>query len=314
MKSAVPVIDLSAWHSVDQRPHFVRHLGEALRAYGFVRVRGHGIPADLIEESYSVAKSFFYQPRDLKMGLVVPGQSGQRGYTPFRAESAKYTDVPDLKEFFHVGRELHPDYSLGGRYIPNQWPELAGFRDTLLQLYSALETVSKELLSALAVHLSLDSNYFVQMAKDGDSVLRLLHYPATDDTTYIPGAIRAAAHEDINFITLLLASTASGLELLRRDGEWIPVNAERGELIVDSGDMMSRLTNGVIPATTHRVVNPNDGTAERFSMPFFVHPRPEVSLATLPQFRGPGFPEAPVDVDARTYLRNRLKSLGLGRL
>ena len=314
MDSAIPVVDLDCWRDAAQRPGFVRELGESLRSYGFVRVRGHGIPTELIDRAYKVAKSFFYQPREQKMALVVPGQAGQRGYTPFRAESAKYTDVPDLKEFFHVGRELDPEHSLGGRYVPNSWPELPGFRDTFLALYGSLESVSKELLAALALHLELDPSHFVDMAVDGDSVLRLLHYPATDDATYIPGAIRAAAHEDINFITLLLASTASGLELLRRDGTWIPVNAEKGELVVDSGDMMNRLTNGVIPATTHRVVNPEDGTTERFSMPFFVHPRPEVSLATLPQFRGEGFPEAPEDLDARTYLRSRLESLGLGKL
>lgn len=314
MDSAVPVVDLEHWRSGAQQSDFVRELGEALRSYGFVRVRGHGVSPELIERAYTVAKSFFYQPRDAKMALVVPGQSGQRGYTPFRAESAKYTDVPDLKEFFHVGRELDPEHSLGGRYVPNRWPELSGFRGTLLDLYRSLESVSKELLAALALHLKLEASHFVNMAVDGDSVLRLLHYPATDDTTYIPGAIRAAAHEDINFITLLLASTASGLEILRRDGTWIPVNAEKGELVVDSGDMMNRLTNGVIPATTHRVINPEDGTTERFSMPFFVHPRPEVSLATLPQFRGEGFPEPPEDLDARTYLLNRLESLGLGEL
>ncbi|MEC7241893.1 MAG: 2-oxoglutarate and iron-dependent oxygenase domain-containing protein [Myxococcota bacterium] len=314
MDSAVPVVDLEAWRSDPRNSGFVSGLGEALRSYGFVRVRGHGVSPDLIARSYAAAKAFFYQPREKKIALVVPGQAGQRGYTPFRAESAKYTDVPDLKEFFHVGRELDPEHSLGGRYVPNCWPEIQGFRETLLELYTALESVSKELLTALALHLDLDASHFVEMAVDGDSVLRLLHYPATDDTTYIPGAIRAAAHEDINFITLLLASTASGLELLRRDGSWIPVNAEKGELIVDSGDMMSRLTNGVIPATTHRVINPEDGTTERFSMPFFVHPRPEVSLATLPQFRGPGFPAPPRDLDARTYLLNRLESLGLGDL
>jgi len=230
-------------------------------------------------------------------------------------EHAKDQDLPDLKEFWHVGREFEPDHPLANTYTANVWPDgIEGFRQTLLNVFDALEQCAHKLLDALDKYLGNPAGTLRKMTIDGNTILRALHYPALDDHTHIPGAIRAAAHEDINLITLLITSTASGLQLLRRDGTWMNVDAKPGEIIVDSGDMLARITNGLLPATTHRVVNPDDGGTRRFSLPFFVHPRPDVNLRVFDQCKGPGFPRAKPDILAMDYLQQRLAAIGLGKI
>jgi isopenicillin N synthase-like dioxygenase len=312
---SVPVVNLSDFHNPSLRDAFVQSLGGAIKHFGFVRVTGHTLDPETVAEAYRVARSFFYQPDVDKLRYLIPGGAGQRGYTPCKAESAKGSDLPDLKEFWHVGRELASSHPLSGVYPPNVWPEgMDHFRNTMLQLYAELEECSNVLLAGLSLYLGQQLGQLGGMAREGNSILRVLHYPSLDDTTVVPGAVRAAAHEDINLITLLITSTASGLQLLTRDDGWIEVNAQPGEIVADSGDMLSRLTNGFIPSTTHRVVNPDNPTSNRFSMPFFVHPRPEVSLRVLDNYRGAGFPTPPSDITAQGYLDERLEELGLTRL
>ena len=314
MSQSVPLIDMADWSHPDRRRGFISTLGEALERFGFVRVRGHVVDAALIERAYDRLSVFFDQPMEEKRKLYLEGMQGQRGYTPFRMEHAKDQDLPDLKEFWHVGREFDTAHPLAQVYAANVWPELADFRDVLLEVYGALEQCSLELLDALDKYLGNPEGTLRGMAQDGNTILRALHYPAMDDHTFIPGAIRAAAHEDINLITLLITSTASGLQLQRRDGSWMDVNAEPGEIIVDSGDMLARITNGVLPATTHRVVNPPDGGTRRFSLPFFVHPRPDVVLRVFDKCRGPGFPTPKDDITADEFLKKRLAAIGLGKI
>ena len=313
--SGVPLVNLSDFHDPARRPAFVQALGDAIKDLGFVRVTGHALDQGTVAAAYAAAARFFALPEDVKRAYLIHGGAGQRGYTPLKAESAKGAKVPDLKEFWHVGRELSPGHRLSQIYPDNTWPaEVPEFRSALRALFRQLEASSDVLLAGLSLYLGLEEDHLVQMSWDGNTILRVLHYPALADTAPEPGAIRAAAHEDINLITLLITSTASGLQLLTRDGTWLDVNAQPGEIVADSGDMLSRLTNGVIPSTTHRVVNPDSSNTNRFSMPFFVHPRPEVSLRVLDNCRGAGLPTPPPDITAQEYLDERLEELGLKRL
>lgn len=310
----VPLVDLRDWARGDEelREQFVETVGDAIRHFGFVRVGGHDVRPYVTEPAYAAARAFFALPEADKARYVVKGGRGQRGYTPFGSEHARDNPAPDLKEFWHVGRELPADHPLSAVYPSNLWPpEVEGFRKRMLALYEELERVSVILLRALAQYLGEDERVFTDLTDGGNTVMRSLRYPALEGLDVQPGAVRAAAHEDINFITLLVTSTASGLELLDRDGNWLAVDAKPGEIVADSGDMLHRVTNGVIPATTHRVVNPDDASEERMSMPFFVHPRPNAMLRVLESCRGEGMPTPPPDISGRDFLDQRLAEIGL---
>jgi len=291
---------------------FAGALGESFERYGFAIVADHGIPADLIARAEVASKALFALPEGVKRAYHLPGTGGARGYTPFGIETAKDAEHFDLKEFWHIGREL----PLGHRYAvdmaPNLWPEEAiGFRATMTELFSAFEATGGRLLAAIARHLGLAPDYFVDPVRDGNSVLRLLHYPPVPLDA--PN-IRAGAHEDINVITLLLGAEEAGLQLLDRSGNWLPVQPREGELAVNVGDMLQRLTNGVLRSTSHRVVNPppeRRGRA-RWSMPFFLHFRPDFLIETLPQCVGLGRPDRyPEPITANEYLLQRLREIKL---
>ena len=313
MLKKVPVIDLRDFDT--DRDRFVQELGDAIRNLGFVRVKGHNVNPQITAPAYEKAKEFFRLSEEAKMKYKIIGGAGQRGYTPYLAESAKDNPYPDLKEFWHVGRELPVDHRLHSIYPPNVWPEeIEGFQDAFLTLYASLERCANILLRGLALYLEQPEDIFTSVTEEGNTILRSLYYPALHDREVIPGSVRAAAHEDINFITLLITSTSSGLQILTREGEWLDVDAEPGEIVADSGDMLSRVTNGVIPATTHRVINPDSDTSERFSMPFFVHPRPQSVLSVLDNCKGEGFPVPPPDITGIDFLNERLAQLGLNKL
>ncbi|MBM7118503.1 isopenicillin N synthase family dioxygenase [Archangium primigenium] len=311
----IPLVNLSHYRSgnPEERARFVRVFGDALKEFGFVSVEGHGIEDGLIRRTYADVESFFRQSDAVKHRYHVPAYGGQRAYTPFGKEHAKNRTVGDLKEFWHVGRDLpegHPRRPNTAAH--NIWPEeVPTFRENTLALFNALDDAAAVMLQAIAEYFELPRTTFSDMAQDGTSVLRVIHYPPLKEK-FVPGAVRAAEHEDINLITLLCEGTASGLEILTRDGEWIPVDTLRGQIVVDSGDMLSRITNGIIPATTHRVVNPpslaEDNT--RYSMPFFVHPYPECMLEALPGTTSPEKPgQPPITADA--FLQQRLREIGL---
>ena len=311
----IPLVNLTHYRSgsPEERARFVRVFGEALKEFGFVSVEGHGIDDGLIRRTYADVESFFRLPEPVKHRYHVPEFGGQRAYTPFGKEHAKNRTVGDLKEFWHVGRDLpegHPRRPDLAAY--NVWPEeVPSFRTHTLALYNALDEAAALMLQAVAEYFGIERNTFSDMAQDGTSVLRVIHYPPLKEK-FIPGAVRAAEHEDINLITLLCEGTASGLEILTRDGEWIPVDTLRGQIVVDSGDMLSRVTNGVIPATTHRVVNPPSAAEDntRYSMPFFVHPYPKCVLKPLPGTVTPEKPgQPPITADA--FLKQRLREIGL---
>ena len=290
---------------------FAAALGGSFERFGFAMVGDHGVPQDLIERAWAATKAFFDLPEDEKRGYFVEGGGGARGYTPFKTEIAKGAEYVDLKEFWHIGRELPAGHRFAGEMAPNIWPDRPeGFRETFLELFAAFDAAGDRLLSAIARHLSLEPDWFDPAVKDGNSVLRLLHYPpVTEDAPNV----RAGAHEDINLITLLLGAEEAGLELLDRDGQWLPVRPPEGAMVVNVGDMLQRLTNHVLPSTTHRVVNPpveRRGT-RRYSMPFFLHPAPDFLIKALPQCVSAQNPEREPPITAHDYLAERLREIGL---
>lgn len=291
-----------------EKQQFIEQLFAGFKYFGFIILKDHPISTDLLDKSYSLLEQMYSLPKDTKMKYFL-NNGGKRGYTPFGTEHAKDNKHPDLKEFWHVGRDLPSDHELFDKYPQNVWPEeLAEFKTTFQKLYQRLESTSDIILEALSYSLKLPQNYFQNMTQDGSTVLRLLHYPPVPDNAD-PNCIRAAAHEDINLITILVAATQTGLELLDRDGNWLPVETEKNNLIVDAGDMLSRITNEVIPSTTHRVVNPKGENTSRYSMPFFVHPHPEANLSCLDSCKG----EKALyeDIKAEEFLMQRLKEIGL---
>lgn len=289
-------------------------LGRSFAEYGFAVVRDHGIPQDLIERAEVKSKEFFALPDEVKRGYHLPGGGGARGYTPFGTEKAKDAEIFDLKEFWHVGRSLPEGHPLSEFMAPNIWPqEIEDFRETFSELYAAFETAGLRVLEAIALHLGLDRQYFTPTVEDGNSVMRLLHYPPLGPDAP-DGAIRAAAHGDINTITLLLGAEEAGLELLTRQGVWKAVDVPEGALVINVGDMLDRLTNSKLRSTTHRVVNPSGvaKTRSRFSMPFFLHFRPDYVIETLESCIEEGSDSAaPEPISSHEFLLQRLREINL---
>lgn len=307
------IVDLADFRDEDRRARaaFVAELGAGLSELGFVSVKGANLPPDAIESTYAAMRDFFALPLAEKEGCVVRASNGNRGYVAFGKEHAKNRAVGDLKEFFHVGREIVSLGEAGKNAFPERLP---AFREATTRLYDALDAVAQDLLVALAEGLGEPARTIADMATGGNSILRLIHYPRLEDL-YVPGAVRAAEHEDINLITLLPESTTSGLEILTREGKWLEVATPKGHLVVDSGDMLARITGGLVPSTTHRVVNPKrpEDDVPRYSMPFFAHPRPEVSLGLLPFAKRDPRAIPASDITADAFLRERLAAIGLER-
>lgn len=297
--------------SARDRADFIRVLGESLEGTGFVKVDGHKVTKARVDAAYEDIRAFFALPEATKRAYLVPGTGGARGFTAFGSEHAKDNPVGDLKEFWHIGQDNPPGGKFEGDFMPNLWPaEVPTFKANLLGLFTDLETCAGTLLEAIALYLGLPQRHLADMIVGGNSILRLIHYPALKER-YIEGGVRAAAHEDINLITLLPAATGSGLELLDRDGRWHAVDGLEGEIVADAGDMLSRHVNAKIPSTTHRVVNPDSPDAVRYSMPFFCHPRPEVLLGCPAELLAPGERKQFEPITAHDFLMQRLREIGL---
>jgi isopenicillin N synthase-like dioxygenase len=311
----IPVVDLRDWDAGGTaRDSFVQTVGSALADIGFFAVHHHGIPDELTKQAYDVAHAFFHAPADVKARHHDPAKKGQRGFTGFGTEHAKDSTAPDLKEFWQVGRpDVPDDHPVHQLYGPNRWPsEFPALGPTLVELYRRLDRLGGLLLEACAAYIGEPADRFREMTIDSDTIVRVLYYPPVAPSTP-PGAVRSAAHEDINLITLLSGATSEGLELLRRDGTWMPVHTGFDTIVVDAGDMLQNVTNGLYKSTTHRVVNPADNTSERFSMPCFVHARTDVDLTPLPSCvaRTGGVAKYP-RITAGAYLTQRLREIGLG--
>jgi isopenicillin N synthase-like dioxygenase len=291
---------------------FAQELGRSFEDYGFGILADHGIPADLIARAEEKAKAFFALPDEVKRRYHLAGTGGARGYTPFGIETAKGAKAHDLKEFWHVGRDLPPGHPFRDHMPDNVWPEeVESFEATFRELFATLDRTGLKILRAVARYLKIDEDYFIDTVRDGNSVLRLLHYPPIAGE---PGShVRAGAHEDINTITLLLGADEAGLELQTKDGRWIPVSPRPGELVVNIGDMLQRLTNGVLRSTPHRVVNPpaERRGRSRYSMPFFLHFRSDFLIEALPGTVAEGGQPKWPPCTANEYLQERLREIKL---
>jgi isopenicillin N synthase-like dioxygenase len=311
---AIPVVDLSDFLSGDAslKNAFVQQLGQAYEEVGFVAVKNHGVPDELIHDLYKHVQQFFALPDHIKRKYEIPGLAGQRGYTSFGREHAKGSDAPDLKEFFQYGQTVVDGDAIASEYPKNvEVLEVEGFNETLARAYRSFEKSGSALLQAISLYLNLEEQYFDQFVHNGNSILRCIHYPPIISEP--KSAIRAEQHEDINLITLLVGASADGLQILSKQNEWIPVTSLPDQIVVNVGDMLQRLTNNKLKSTTHRVVNPPRElwNTSRFSIPFFLHPKSSMSLACLDSCIDEQHAKAYVDATAGAYLDERLREIGL---
>lgn len=313
----VPALDLADFDSGDpeRKRKFVADLGAAYNNIGFVAIRNHYLPDTLSEKLYAAVKRFFALPDDVKQRYEIPGLAGQRGYIGKGKEHAKGRNTGDLKEFYHIGQEVEDEDPIKAEYPDNVWPtELPELKEIGLEVYRQLERTGIQLLKAIALYLELPEDFFDAKVRHGNSILRPIHYYPIADPDAVPAdAVRAAEHGDINLITLLMGASADGLQVLRRDGKWIPITALPEQLVVNVGDMLERLTNGKLTSTIHRVVNPprEKMNAPRYSIPFFMHPRSEMSLAALENCVDAAHPKQWTDITAGAFLEQRLREIGL---
>jgi isopenicillin N synthase-like dioxygenase len=310
---AIPSVDLAEFLSGDRvrKAAFVQQLGKAYEEVGFVAVKNHGVPDDLIADLYKYVQEFFSLPSNQKRSYEIPELAGQRGYTSFGKEHAKGSDAPDLKEFFQYGQIPRDNYK-EEEYPPNvQVKEITNFNSTFDKAYREFEKSGTALLQAIALYLGLDEFYFDNYVYNGNSILRSIHYPPI--TSEPKSAIRAEQHEDINLITLLVGASADGLQILTKQGEWVGVTSLPEQIVVNVGDMLQRLTNNKLCSTTHRVVNPARDLwhTSRFSIPFFLHPKSSMSLQCLQSCIDAQHPKAYADATAGEYLDERLREIGL---
>ncbi|MDZ4667640.1 MAG: 2-oxoglutarate and iron-dependent oxygenase domain-containing protein [bacterium] len=310
----IPSIDLSDFLSGDpiKKNNFVQALGKAYSDIGFVAIKGHLLEDEVSQNLYWQCQNFFNLSNEQKKKYEITGQSGQRGYTSFGKEHAKGRNEGDLKEFWHFGQTVVGNDPIKSEYPENVFvSELPEFNLNGLKAYKQLEETGKYMLRAIALYLNLEESYFDQKILHGNSILRPIHYPPI--TSEPKSAVRAAEHEDINLITLLMGASAEGLEVLNKQNQWVGITTLPNQLVVNVGDMLQRLTNGVLKSTTHRVINPprEKWNTSRYSIPFFLHPRSEMRLDALPGCVSQTNPILEAPISAGDYLLERLKEIGL---
>ncbi len=312
--SAIPSVNLQDFVSgnSEQKQKFIKEIGAAFENIGFVALSGHFLSDKLVEDLYGEIKKFFGLPQNVKDTYEIEGIGGQRGYTSFGKEHAKGRKEGDLKEFWHFGQYVENDSKLEAEYPDNiMVNELPEFNEVGKETYKMLEKTAKYVLRALALHIGLEETYFDEWIKNGNSILRPIHYPPISEEP--KNAVRAAAHGDINLITLLMGAHGKGLQVKNHNGEWVDAIAKLDQLMINVGDMLSRLTNNKLKSTIHQVVNPPRelwGTS-RYSIPFFMHPISEMPLNCLEECIDDSNPKGFDDITAGGYLHERLIELGL---
>ena len=310
----IPSLDLRDFLSEDanRKEEFVQSIGKAFQEIGVCAVKGHLLADDLVERLYKQIKLFFDLPYEVKAKYEFPQYSGQRGYVSFGKESAKGSKHGDLKEYWHFGQYIEEEEKEKYNYFPNiHVDELSEFNEVGREVYSTLEKTAKHILRALALYLNIEEDYFDQYIKNGNSILRPIHYPPILEDP--KEAVRASAHGDINLITLLMGAHGKGLQVQHSNGEWIDAVASEDELMINIGDMLSRHTNNLLKSTVHRVVNPDRELLKksRYSIPFFMHPISEMKLNVLESCISDESPKSFDDITAGDFLNERLVELGL---
>ena len=310
----IPSLDLRDFLSEDanRKEEFVQSIGRAFQEIGFCAVKGHLLSDDLVERLYKQIKLFFDLPYEVKAKYEFPQYSGQRGYVSFGKESAKGSKHGDLKEYWHFGQYIEEAEKEKYNYFPNVYvEELSEFNEVGREVYSTLEKTAKHILRALALYLNIEEDYFDQYIKNGNSILRPIHYPPILEDP--KEAVRASAHGDINLITLLMGAHGKGLQVQHSNGDWIDAVASKDELMINIGDMLSRHTNNLLKSTVHRVVNPDRELLKksRYSIPFFMHPVSEMKLNVLESCISDESPKSFDDITAGDFLNERLVELGL---
>lgn len=277
------VIEAIDYQAPDAQQRFV----QSLRDTGFGVLKNHPIPQSLVSDIYSHWKSFFDSSEKAQYHYNVDTQDG---FFPTNiSEVAKGHVVKDIKEYFH--------YYGWGQCPPQLKEEIQNY-------YAQANTLAQELLAWVEQNSPAEvaacySEPLTEMISGSQkTLLRVLHYPALDGGEEL-GAIRAAAHEDINLLTILPAANEPGLQVLTKEGEWLDIPCEFGNLIINIGDMLQEASGHYFPSTTHRVINPEgaDSSRARISLPLFLHPRPEVKLSER--------------YSAKEYLDERLRELGV---
>ena len=313
----IPSLDLNDFRKSNPATQeaFVQALGNAFTDIGFVAIKNHGLSDELTQRLYDSIRAFFALPEATKKKYEIAALHGQRGYTGKGKEHAKGRNTADLKEFYQIGQFVEDDDPIKERYPDNIWPEEVPEMEAVArQAYKTLEATGQQLLRAIARYLNLDEHYFDSRVHHGNSIIRAIHYYPVANPDEVPeDAVRAAEHGDINLITLLMGASAEGLEVLRRDGEWIPITALPEQIIVNVGDMLARLTNDTLTSTIHRVVNPSKEKMKqpRYSIPFFMHPRAEMDLTCLDSCVSADQPKKYTDMSAGEFLDERLREIGL---
>ena len=316
-QDTIAVVDYNDYVSEDasKKQAFIQNFGDSFSNMGFAIVKNHGVTAELRDELLLVSEAFFELPNDVKKAYEHAALAGQRGYVSKNRESAKGRSIPDIKEFYHIGQNvINPDH-ITANYPDNIWPdEVERFREVCEKVYQTFEQTGRNLLKAVSCYLELPEHFFDDKIHQGNSILRLLHYYPIDDLNDIPkGALRAAAHGDINLITLLMGGSADGLQAQTLGGEWVPVNPKEDEIVVNIGDMLARLTNNRFRSTQHRVITPDADSWKkpRYSAPFFLHPRADMDLTCLNTCISDSRPKTYSDITAGEFLTERLIELGL---
>ena len=313
----IPSLDLENFisGSSEEKENFVQDLGAAYNSIGFVAIKNHFLNDELSDRLYRLIEEFFSLDTEVKTKYEIEGLAGQRGYIGKGKEHAKGRKTGDLKEFYHIGQEVIDGDSIKNEYPDNVWvEEVPALEEVGLEVYKKLEQTGIYMLRAIALYLGLDEFYFDKKVHNGNSILRPIHYFPIDDPSKVPDdAVRAAEHGDINLITLLMGASADGLQVLRRDGEWIPITALPNQLVVNVGDMLERLTNKKLKSTIHRVVNPpkEQMKSSRYSIPFFMHPRSSMDLSCLRECTDENHPKQFDDITAGQFLSQRLAEIGL---
>ncbi|MCB9232190.1 MAG: isopenicillin N synthase family oxygenase [Bacteroidia bacterium] len=313
----IPTVDVQDFISGDpeRKAKFVKALGDSFSNIGFALVSNHSLTSELRDGLFHAVKEFFALPDEVKQKYEEVELGGQRGYTSKGREKAKGFNTPDLKEFYHVGQEVTDGDPIKDEYPDNMWPdETPALKEYGLAVYKRFELVGARLLQATALYLGLDEHYFDDKIHNGNSILRPIHYfPISDPDSVPEDAVRAAAHEDINLISLLMGASAEGLEVLRADGTWLAANPTPDQLVINVGDMLQRLTNNRLKSTTHRVANPprEKLNTPRYSIPFFLHPKATMDLTCLESCIDAEHPKAYPDTTAGEFLNERLREIGL---